>query len=375
MSVEIQEVVSKKQLRQFVEFPNRLYRDNPYYVPQLVSADLDSLTPGKNHAFDFCEGKYWLAIRDGKIVGRIAGIINHEYNKQMGKIYIRFGWLDFVDDEEVVNQLIHTMETWAKSKNANFICGPVGFLEFDIAGVLVEGYDQIPTAYGKYNAPYYAGHLERLGYAKEVDWVEYQVKIPDTIPDAVHRVAQVTAERHGLTLLQFDNKKALLAYADKLFALMNRQYACIHGFTQLTPGQVEDLKNQFLPMLNLKFVSIVVDSNDELVGFAICLPSVSKALQKARGHLFPFGFIHILRALRKNDTIDTLLIAVATEYQNKGVTAMMFDRLWQQMHDNGFTTLESTRQLEENLHVRNLWNRFGFQLHKRARSFIKSVEK
>ncbi|MCQ2285283.1 MAG: N-acetyltransferase [Bacteroidales bacterium] len=375
MSVSIKEVVTKKELKAFVRFPNKLYKNNPYYVPQLEQSDLDALTPGKNHAFDFCEGKYWLAYLDGKIVGRIAGIINHEYNERHGILYVRFGWMDFIDNEEVVDKLIDTVRDWAKSKNAQYLSGPLGFLEFDASGVLVEGFDQIPTAYGKYNAPYYAQHLERLGFTKDVDWVEYQIKIPEHFPENVISASQKLAERYKLKVLQFTSKKVLVEkYADKLFALLNRQYERVHGYCKLSDGQILDLKNQFIPMLNLKYVAIVVDENDDMVGFAICLPSISKALQKAKGHLYPFGFIHLLHALRKNDTIDSLLVAVATEYQNKGVTAMMFTTIWRQLHANGFTTIESTRQWEDNIQVRNLWNRFGYVLHKRARCYIKKME-
>ncbi|MBP5710894.1 MAG: GNAT family N-acetyltransferase [Bacteroidales bacterium] len=374
MKIVVKEVATKRELRQFVTFPNKLYKNNPYYVPQLVQAEIDTLTPEKNHAFDVCEGKYWLAYSDGKIAGRIAGIINHDYNQRNGAVYVRFGWLDFVDNKEVAEALVATVEAWAKTKNARYVCGPVGFLEFDVSGVLVEGFDQLPTAYGKYNAPYYATYIEGLGYKKEVDWVEYQIKIPDKFPENVIEMSEKIAVRYNVKLLQFDNKKELVnKYCDKIFKLMNRQYERVHGYTQLSQGQIDDLKKQFIPLLNLKFVTIVIDKDDEVIGFAICLPSLSKALQKANGSMYPFGFMHILGALRKNDTIDSLLVAVATEYQNKGITAMMFSRLWQQMHDNGFTTIESTRQWEDNLQVRNLWNRFEYKLHKRARSYIKEL--
>lgn len=374
MKVIVKEIESKRDLKEFVVFPNKLYKGNPYYVPQLISADMDSLNPKKNHAFEFCEGKYWGAYDEkGKMVGRIAGIINHEYNRKMNTMYVRFGWMDFIDDVDVVNALFDTMEAWAKSRGAEYICGPLGFLEFDIAGVLVEGFDQLPTAYGKYNAPYYAGHLERRGYVKDVDWIEYRTTIPDKMPENVDVMAQRLAERYEVKALQFTRKKDLMKYADQVFELMNHEYGALHGFSNLSPGQVEDLKNQFIPLLNLKYVVLIVDKNDKLISFSFCLPSLSKALQKANGHLFPFGFLHIKHALRKNDVIDSLLVAVASEYRSKGITAIVFSTLAKRFIEDGYKAVESTRQLEENHSVRNLWNRYEYVIHKRARAYMKKV--
>lgn len=374
MKISVKRVETNKDLRNFVEFPNKLYKNNKYYVPQLIQSDIDSLSPRKNHAFDFCEAIYWLAYRNNKIVGRIAGIINHEYNRNHGKKYIRFGFVDFIDDEDVVNALFCTFEEWAKSQNAEYLCGPLGFLEFDISGLLIEGFDQLATAYGKYNAQYYSKHIERLGYTKNVDWVEYEIYVPEQRNAAIARIAEHTAQKSQLTLLQFTDRKELCEkYANKIFALLNREYARVYGYTTFTEGQIENMKKQFIPLLNLKYVTLVADKEDNLIAFAIFIPSLSKAFQKAKGHLFPFGFIHILRALHKNDSVDSLLMAVATEYQNLGVPAMMLNKLWQQMHDNGVKILNSTREWEDNLAVRKLCRHYDHKLNKRARCYIKEM--
>lgn len=372
--INIKEVSSKRELRKFVEFPNKLYKNNKYYVPQLVSADLQSLNKEKNHAFEFCEAKYWLAYNEKqKIVGRIAGIINHEYNKKTGINYARFGWFDFIDDHEVVTALLQTAENWAKEMGMTTICGPLGFLEFDVSGILVEGFDELPTAYGKYNYPYYEGHILQLGYEKDTDWVEYRVNVPKVIPEIYARSAQMIAKKEHLRVVKFKNKKELAHYFDGIFALMNKAYNRLHGYSILSQGQIEDLKAQFLPQLNLKFITIVVNEDDDVIAFEICLPSLSIALQKARGKLFPFGFLHILKALRYNDTLDTLLIAIDDDYRNKGITSLLFDNISKGVIEYGIKYLETTRELEDNHSVRNLANRLETRLHKRARCYVKNL--
>lgn len=374
MAITTKEVTSRKDLRRFVKFPNELYADSEYYVPQIESMEMDTLTPGKNRAFEVCEGKYWLALDDnGKVVGRIAGIINHKYNKKVGKKICRFGWIDFIESQEVVHQLFENVKKYAVEKGMEVIEGPVGFLEFDIAGVLVDGFDQYPTAYGKYNAPYYEPMILKEGFAKETDFVEYLITVPDNL-DRFTRFSNLVAERNGLHEGQYKNKNELLRkYADGIFSVMNECYSVLHGFSELSAAQCEDLKNQFFPNLNLDYVSVIVDRNDKVVGFGITLPSLSKALQKAKGHLFPFGFIHVLHALRHNDTIDALLIAISKEYQDKGVNAMIISKIGKGMHRNGIKYVESTRELEDNHNVQNLWGRFEHRLHKRARIYTKDI--
>ena len=374
MTITIQEVVSRKDLRRFVRYPNELYRDNPYYVPTLERGDLDTLNPKRNHAFEFCEGKYWLALDEkGDIVGRIAGIINYQYNRKTGVDYARFGFMDFINDDAVVDALFDTVEAWAREKGMRVMNGPLGFLEFDASGVLVAGFDELPTAYGKYNAPYYEPQLLRRGYGKDIDWVEYQILMPDDIEDWFKRPAQLIAMRYHLHQADISTKKKMVSYFPQCARVLNETYRNIHGFSELSKGQIDDLVKQFVPNLNTDFVSIILDEHDEVVAFGISIPSLSKAMQRCHGKLFPFGFRHILHALRHNDTVDLLLIGIADEYKNKGLNAMIFDRVSHAIHGYGIKYLESTRELEDNNSVQNMWNRFENRLHKRARCYIKEL--
>lgn len=374
MSTKIKEVVTKKELKAFVHFPNQLYKDNPYYVPQIESMDRDTLNPKKNHAFEVCEGKYWLAYDENdEIVGRVAGIINHRYNEKTGEKICRFGWIDFVDNQDVSAALMRTVEQYAKEKGMTKLSGPTGFLEFDPSGILVEGFDQLPTAYGKYNAPYYSRHLQALGYAKEVDFVEYRILVPDVIPERYARASELVSMRNGLREAPINCRADLSPYLDGVFRCLNGAYSKLHGFTELTKGQCDDLKKQFLGNVTTDYVSIIIDHDDNVVAFGVALPSLSKAMQKAKGSMFPFGFIHLLKALKKNDTIDLLLIAIDDKYKNKGVNAMIFNKFAKGITKNKVKYIESTRELETNTTVQNLWGRFDHTLNKRARVYEKSV--
>ncbi|MBQ6437606.1 MAG: N-acetyltransferase [Bacteroidales bacterium] len=375
MIVTIKEVKTMKDLRAFVHFPNELYKDNPYYVPQIESMERDTLTPSKNRAFEVCEGKYWLAFNDkGKIVGRVAGIINHKYNNKIKEKTCRFGWIDFVDDCNVSRALMQKVEQYARENGMNTISGPMGFLEFDAAGILVEGFDKLPTAYGKYNAPYYESHLLALGYLKEVDFVEYLILIPEVIPDRYAQMSKIVEEKFGLRQAVLRRHSDINQYADGVFRCLNSAYSHLHGFSELTPGQCEDLKKQFLSNISVDYLSIILDSHGQVVAFGVALPSLSKAMQKANGNLLPFGFVHILKALRQNDTLDVLLIAIDNQYKNKGVIAMIFDKFAQGVTKNGIKYIESTRELEDNTSVQNLWRYFERDLTKRARIYKKNLK-
>ena len=374
MDVTIKEVRTKSDLRKFVHFPNELYKGNPYYVPQIESMDRGTLTPTKNHAFEVCEGKYWLAFDEkGHVVGRVAGIINHRYNEKVGEKICRFGWIDFIDKRDVSEALMLAVEGYARKKGMNVISGPTGFLEFDAAGILVEGFDQLPTAYGKYNDPYYRNHLLALGYRKEVDFVEYRILVPEVIPDRYARMAKLVSDKYGLHQAPLLKHSDINPYIEGVFRCMNAAYSNLHGFSELTPGQCKDLKKQFLSNVNVDYLSIILDADDKVVGFGVAMPSLSKAMQKANGKLFPFGFVHILKALKHNDTLDLLLIAIDEHYQNKGVNAMIFDKFAQGITKNSIKYIESTRELEDNTDVQNLWRLFNHTIHKRARVYRKNI--
>ena len=373
--IQIKEVITKKDLRAFVHFPNQLYKDNPYYVPQIASMCHRTLTPEKNHAFEVCEGKYWLAWNEkGEVVGRVAGIINHKFNEKTGKKTCRFGWIDFIDNREVSKALIDTVEHYAKGKGMDTMIGPMGFLEFDEAGVLVEGFDKLPTVYSKYNAPYYERHLTDMGYVKDADYVEYLIKVPEVIPERYERMAQLVSVKNSLHQAEFRNHKELEPYIDGLFRCLNSAYAHLYGFSELSHSQCDDLKRQFLSKINVDYVSIILDSDEQVIGFGVALPSLAKAVQKSQGSLFPFGWMHILKALKQNDTIDLLLIAIDEKYKNKGVNAMIFDKFAKGITKNGIKYIESTRELEDNTSVQNLWRYLEHDLTKRARTYIKTIK-
>ncbi|MFA7136468.1 MAG: N-acetyltransferase [Bacteroidales bacterium] len=374
MGITIREVKSQRDLKIFAKFSNKLYKTNKFYVPQLIMAEINTLSKSKNPAFDFCEAKYWLALdNSNRVVGRVAAIINHKYNEKTGVRYVRFGWLDFVEDQEVLKALLQAVESWASEKNGAYIHGPLGFSDFDVSGILIEGFDELATAYGKYNHPYYPKFIEQLGYKKEVDWVEYNVLVPQAMPERFSQMAKVIGERYKLSCAKFTSTKELLKYSNQVFTLLNKEYENIHGFSELTLKQIEELKKQFIPLLRLKYVSVVMDSEDKVVGFGICLPSLSKALQKGGGKLFPFGFLYIKKALRYNETLDTLLIAIESSYKDKGVNALIFSDLGRSIIESEITNIETTRELENNFKVKNLWSRLEHRLHKRARCYIKKL--
>jgi hypothetical protein len=374
MKITIKEITSKNDLKKFIKFPNKLYKKNNFYVPPLISAELETLSKDKNPAFDFCEAKYWLAYNESNtIVGRIAGIINHKYNKKVGKQLVRFGWLDFIEDIDVLKALIQAVVKFANEKGADGIHGPLGFSEFDASGILIEGFDEIPTAYGKYNYPYYSQMIEQLGFEKEVDWVEFRVTVPNKIPVRYNQKAMSIAKKYQLQSVKLKSKKDVLNYADEIFQLLNKEYENIHGFISLTPKQIDALKKQFIPLLRLKFVSVVLNAENKVVGFGICLPSLSRAIQRSKGKLFPLGFLHIQKALCVNDTIDTLLIAIHSDYRNKGVNALIFNNIGNSIVSAGIRYIETTRELEHNFPAQNLWNKFEMRNHKRARCYYKKI--
>ncbi len=373
MSLTIKEISTKKEIKEFVKFPDRLYSGNKFYIPAIHTKELQTLTFDKNSAFEFCRAKYWVVIRNGVIVGRIAGIINNKYNEKHNIKYARFGWLDFVDDLSVLMLLLQAVEKWAINENMNTIHGPIGFTSFDASGVLIEGFDEMPTSFAHYNFPYYQKLIEEFGYKKDVDWIEYNVKVPKSVPEKFTKGAELIKKRYKLHSAKLKKKKDVLKYSDDLFRLLNEEYKDIYAFSELTKRQIEQLKKQFISILRPEYVSIILNATDEVIAFGITIPSLAKAQQKSKGKLFPFGFIRIMYALRKNDTIDTLLIAVQKDYQSKGVNGIIFNDISSAFVKNGITNLESTRELENNMKVNNLWNKLEYRQHKRTRCYIKEL--
>ena len=363
------------QLRQYVEFGIDLYKDNPYYVPPLVSDDVASLTPEKNPAFDFCEAQSFMAFRNGEPVGTITAIINKAVNSRTGKATLRFGFMHFIDDAEVVDALFEAVTEWGRSRGMTEIVGPMGFTDLDQEGMLIEGFEEIGTMATIYNYPYYADHMERMGFGKEVDWIEFRMTVPDSVPEKYSRIAEIVAKRFGLRTVKYSSRKKIKAdYGQEIFEVVNKAYADLYGFSPLTPRQIQHYIDVYLNILRLKDVALVVDKDDRLVGLGISMPSVSRALQKSRGRLFPTGWYHLLKAIRgKTDTVDLLLVAVLPEYQAKGVNALIFNDLLPGYIENGYKYAESNPELESNENVQKQWEYFERRQHRRRRAWMKAI--
>jgi GNAT superfamily N-acetyltransferase len=371
MAITVREVTNRKQFAAFIDLPYRLYKDNNYFVPPLRFDEIATLRKDKNPAFDYCEAKYWLAYKDGRVAGRVAGIVNQAYIQKWKNPYMRFGWIDFEDDEEVVRMLLGQVEAWAKEKGLTAVHGPLGFTDLDHEGMLIEGYDQLGTLATIYNFPYYAQLVEKLGYKKDIDWVEYKIKLPQSIPDKVVKIASIVQRRLGLHPLYARNAKEILPYAGELFELINTSYSDLYGVVPLTKKQIVNYTKQYFSFIRPDFVSLILDKDGKLAAFGITMPSLSLALQKAKGRLFPFGFIHILSALKKNKLGDLYLVAVRKDLQGKGVNAMLMAELTKSYIKNGIEYAESNPELETNTQVQALWEYYEARQHKRRRCFIK----
>lgn len=375
MAITIQPVSDKKELKKFVRFPIDLYKGNPYYIPPLIFDEIGTLIPEKNPAFDICEAAYFMAYRDGKPVGRIAGIINRQVNEKNGTKEARFGFVDFIDDSEVSEALFKTVEEWARSKGMDTLDGPLGFTDMDYEGMLIEGFDQLGTISTIYNHPYYPEHLQRMGYLPLTDWVEYKIYVPDAIPEKHQRISDMVRRKYNLRNIKFTKTSDIVRlYGKQIFELINEAYKDLFGYSTLTPRQIDYYIKMYLPMVRLENVSLIIDADDRLVGVGIAIPSMAKAFQKARGKLFPFGFIHVLKALKgKNDVVDLLLVAIHPNYQNKGVNALLFSDLIPVFIRNGYRYAESNPELEENEKVQSQWQYFHREQHKRRRAFRKKL--
>ncbi|MBI3220098.1 MAG: hypothetical protein HYZ44_11340 [Bacteroidetes bacterium] len=373
MAIRIEEVKDRHQLDLFIHFPYRLYKGNPYYVPPLRFDEEATLSKDKNPAFDYCEARYWLAYQQDKIVGRIAGIMNHAYIRKWKNNYMRFGWIDFVEDLEVARLLLKKVEDWAAGKGMTAVHGPMGFTDLDHEGMLVQGFDQLGTLATIYNHPYYPEMLQKLGYSKDIDWLEYKIKLPKTVPERLEKIAGIVKKRLDLQIVPLRKPKDVLPYASEIFQLINSSYADLYGVVALTEKQIEYYTKQYFSFIRTDFVSLVTDASGKLAGFAITMPSLSVALQKARGKLFPFGFIHLLKALRKNKVGDLYLIAVRKDLQGKGVNALVMYELTKSYVKFGIEYAESNPELEDNRQVQALWEYYDVQQHKRRRCFIKHL--
>ena len=377
MPVTIVKIENNKQLKKFVTFPNELYKDSPCYVPELFEDAMNTLRKDRNAAFEFCEADYFLAYKNGRIAGRIAVILNKVSNEKWGQKAARFGWIDFIDDNEVVDALFAAAEQWARERGLTELQGPLGFTDFDREGMLIEGFDRLGTMATMYNYPYYPEHMARMGYVKDAEWVEYLLKVPDKRWEKAERISAIVERKYGLRLEHCKSRSQLVKrYGAKLFQLVNECYAPLYGYTPLTDKQIEQFIKMYIPVIDLRLISLVVDADDNLVALGVSIYSLAEALRKAKGRLFPFGWWHLLKALfiKHPTRLDFLLVAVKPEYQSKGVFAMVFNDLLGNYLQMDLVDVESNPELETNTKVQSQWNDFEKELHKRRRAFKKELK-
>lgn len=356
-------------------FQYALYKDNKYWVPPLINDELKSLDKQKNPAFEFCRAKYWLAYKAGKPVGRIAAIINSKYNKKWNRKAVRFGWFDFIDDTDVSQSLLNTVENWAQEEGMNFIHGPLGFTDLDGEGALIEGFEELSTFGALYNYSYYSSHFEGAGYLKDIDWVEYQFVHKPVVIEKLKKIAEIALKRNNLHVLKVTKRKEILPYAQQIFELLNIAYKDLYGFVELSDKQIDMYVKQYFSFIIPEFLPVVLDSENRVVAFGIAMPSLSEAIRKCYGSLFPFGFLSILRAMKTNNKADLYLTAVRPDLQNRGVNAVLIHETNKAFIKHNIEIVETNRELESNIKVQAQWKFFDTRLHKRRRCYKKELNK
>ena len=377
--IEIRKVSTKRELKQFIQFYYDLYRDSKQAVPYLYFDEKATLRHDKNPSFECCEADYFLALRDGKVVGRVAAIINRRANEQWHGQQVRFGWFDFIDDQEVSKALLDAVAEWGRERGMTEMSGPLGFIDTDREGMLIDGFDQLSTMYINYNYPYYAQHIEQMdGFEKDNDYVECKVKVPEVVPEKFAKLTEMVRKRYNLRVHKFTRHELIQeGYGQKVFDLLNATYKDLYGFSQLSQKQIDKLVNDYIKIADLNLVTAIMDG-DEMVGFGITFPSFSRALQKTNdGRFLPFGWWHLLKTLKwhQTDTVDLLLIGVLPEYRSKGANALIFDDLIRQFQTYGFKWAETGPQMESNGSVLSQWQYLESTIHRRHRCYKKVINK
>lgn len=367
--IQVREVIKPEEILDFVRFPLHLYQDSPYFVPSLIKEELEIWDPAVNTSFEYCESKQFLAYRGKEIVGRIAVIINHKEAKELGIHKVRFGWFDFIDDKSVSCALLRTAADFAKKRNIPVIEGPMGFTNLDKAGMLTFGFNRLATMIGIYNHPYYPSHLEALGFRKDKEWVEFEIMLPDQLPEKVIRFSDLTLEKYGLKVLRFKSKKEILPLIDPMFRLLDKTYKGLSTYTPITDSQIKTYEERYFKFINKDFLICIADKNDELIAFAVTMPSYSRALQKSKGKILPFGWWHFWRAGIRNDRANFYLIGIDPDYQRRGLTSIIFREIYDVFRRKGVRFLETNPELEENKHVQLLWQDYHPENHKRRRTY------
>lgn len=377
MSVEIRKVQTKKELKEFIHFANDLYKGDEYYAPSLISDDYNTFDPKKNGAFDFCQAQMFLAYKEGKVAGRVMAIINNRANETWKVKQVRYGWIDFINDEEVAKALLDAVAAWGKKRGMTDIAGPLGFTDFDPEGMLVEGFERVATMIGIYNYPYYPQILEKLGYTKETDWMEYRITIPDELPERYYKYADIVIAKNKLNVRKVTRRMVNKEnYGRKFFKLINETYYKLYGFSLLSDKQIDAYTKLYLGLLDTRMVSFIENENGELVAAGVTMPDLTAALQKCGGKLFPFGWFHLLKAIfwKPCDTLDMLLVGVREDYRGKGLNAVLVTDLYPRLKAMGFKYAETTAELETNDSIQAMWKYFEREQHKRRRVYAKKIE-
>jgi len=371
MTVSIKPVKSKSDLIRFIKFQYKLYKGNKYWCPPMRMDEWNTLDPKKNPAFEFCESQYFLAYKGEELVGRVAAIINKTSNSRWNEKLVRFGWIDFIDDTEVSTALIDAVIEWGKAKGMMGIHGPLGFSDMDNEGMLIQGFEELATLASIYNYPYYVDHMVKLGFEKAADWVQVEITVPP-IPEKIQRAAELVARKYNLRLLKAKKAKDFLPYAPKMWNTLNEAFDNLYGYTRLTKRQTDLYTKQYFPFINPDFVGMVLNEQDDVVGFGVCLPSLTHALQKCNGKLFPFGWYYIMRALKSSDIVDMYLNGVKPEYLNKGVVAMYYNEIHKGFIKNKVRIVVTNPQLEDNKSAVLMWKNFDTtRQHLKRRCWVK----
>ena len=376
MAVEIRQIETKRELRQFIQFANDLYADCPYYCPPLFFDEMNCFNAEKNPALEVCDYQLWMAYREGKPVGRIAGIINRRANEKWGFKHVRFGWFDFIDDKEVSKALLDTVVAWGKERGMDALNGPVGFTDFDHEGLLLEGYEYPAVMASLYNYPYYVNHIDAYGLVKEADWIELQVFPPKEVPERIERLAEMVKQRYHVKIVKVKNSRELVKrFGIEYMDVIDAAYQKLYNFQPMTDKQKNYYKDMYFQFLNFDFVTLVVNENEELVGVGLGMPDIAPALRKSGGKLFPFGWYHLIKALKakKMERFSFLLIAVRPDYQDKGINALFLQDQIPLINQYGIHTLETTSMLETNTKVLSFFMQFDHKQHKRHRAYIKPL--
>ena len=377
MSVEIKEVQSRRELREFVNFPEKLYRHNPYYVPPLEFDQMDTLDQKKGAAQEFCDSKLYLAYKDGKLAGRVAAIVNRLANKQWNHKEVRFGWYDFIDDREVSKALMDKVEEFGRKYGMESVVGPLGFTDFDPEGLLIEGFDQLSTMALIYNYPYYVDHIEEMGFQKDADWIEYKIEVPKALPERVARMANIIEQRANVHVTHLTRKLIKEKdYAHKIFKIINECYKNLYNFTVLPEKMADKYIGYYLKVLDLNYVSIVENDKDEIVAFGITMPSIVRALQRSRGKLFPFGWWYLAKSLffKREEGVEMLLVGVNPDYRNSGVNTLVQLDMFKKYTEAGVKWAETNAILETNIKNQGQFKEFDRECKKRRRSYIKPLD-